>query len=69
MTQPRTRTQDDTIAIFEPPQQNSGIIGGKFLERMEVLNPDSGQKFSAFDFQIGSTVMIGLAFYMRTCVA
>lgn len=27
---------DDTLAIFEPPQRNSGITGGKFLERMQA---------------------------------
>lgn len=27
---------DDTLSIFEPPQRNSGISGGKFLERMKV---------------------------------
>jgi EF-hand domain-containing protein 1 len=24
---------DDTISVFEPPVRNSGILGGKFLER------------------------------------
>ena len=28
--------RDFTIAVFEPPQRNSGIIGGKFLERTRV---------------------------------
>lgn len=30
---------DDTVAIFEPPMRNSGIIGGKFLERSVVRKP------------------------------
>lgn len=25
--------EDDTVSIFEPPRKNSGILGGKFLER------------------------------------
>ncbi|KAJ1627617.1 hypothetical protein T492DRAFT_1023521 [Pavlovales sp. CCMP2436] len=28
--------QDDTIAVFEPPQKNSGLVGGKFFERGAV---------------------------------
>ena len=27
---------DDTLSIFEPPLRNSGIIGGKYLERSKV---------------------------------
>ena len=30
---------DDTLSIFEPPLRNSGIIGGKYLERSKV-GPD-----------------------------
>lgn len=28
---------DDTISIYEPPQRNAGVLGGKFLERTKVL--------------------------------
>jgi len=31
---------DDTILVFEPPVRNSGIIGGKFLERSRVKQPN-----------------------------
>ena len=31
---------DDTILVFEPPQRNSGILGGKFLERGRIKKPD-----------------------------
>ncbi len=27
---------DDTLAIFEPAQPNTGVTGGKFLERMKA---------------------------------
>lgn len=30
---------DDTILVFEPPVRNSGIIGGKFLERCRIKKP------------------------------
>nr|KAG5693045.1 hypothetical protein BaRGS_028805 [Batillaria attramentaria] len=31
---------DDTILVFEPPVRNSGVIGGKFLERGRIKKPD-----------------------------
>lgn len=30
---------DDTISVYEPSQRNSGIIGGKFLERSRIAKP------------------------------
>lgn len=30
---------DDTISVFEPPQRNSGVVGGKFLERGRIKKP------------------------------
>ena len=38
---------DDTILVFEPPQRNSGIIGGKFLERGRVKKPDGESYYTA----------------------
>lgn len=35
------RLADDMISIFEPQQRNSGIIGGKFLERTRIAKPGS----------------------------
>lgn len=34
---------DDTIAVFEPPLRNSGIIGGKFLERRRFKKAHSDE--------------------------
>ena len=31
---------DDTLAIFEPVMKNSGIVGGKYLERRQVTHSD-----------------------------
>lgn len=31
---------DDTITVFEPPVRNSGIDGGKFLERQKIKKPN-----------------------------
>ena len=38
---------DDTILVFEPPQRNSGILGGKFLERGRIKKPDGVNYFVA----------------------
>jgi len=43
---------DDTMMIFEPPQRNSGIVGGKFLRRGKHKNPDTGRFFCKEDFKI-----------------
>nr|KAG5693047.1 hypothetical protein BaRGS_028807 [Batillaria attramentaria] len=31
--------RDDTILVFEPPVRNSGVIGGKFIERGRIKKP------------------------------
>lgn len=57
---------DDTIAIFEPVQRNSGIVGGKFLQRQKVKKPD-GKPFVASDFFVGcKTTINGFPF---VCIA
>uniref|UniRef100_A0A7S3G5F9 DM10 domain-containing protein n=1 Tax=Palpitomonas bilix TaxID=652834 RepID=A0A7S3G5F9_9EUKA len=47
---------DDTIALYEPPQRNSGVLGGKFLERMRVKKPDSKVYYDLNDLYMGSTL-------------
>uniref|UniRef100_A0A8C2L6T8 EF-hand domain-containing family member C2 n=1 Tax=Cyprinus carpio TaxID=7962 RepID=A0A8C2L6T8_CYPCA len=52
---------DDTIAVFEPPQRNSGVIGGKFLKRGQVKKPgqelfksEMSEYFKAQDLYVGA---------------
>jgi len=47
---------DDTVLVYEPPQRNSGIIGGKFLERRRVKKPDGESYYTASDLYIGANV-------------
>ena len=51
---------NDTISIFEKNMRNSGIIGGKFLEKTQVHKPGSipenPQYYGPADFAIGATV-------------
>uniref|UniRef100_A0A7S4B0V8 EF-hand domain-containing protein n=1 Tax=Chrysotila carterae TaxID=13221 RepID=A0A7S4B0V8_CHRCT len=45
---------DDTVAVFEPPTKNSGIIGGKFLERCRVKRPGTNDFYTQADFFTGA---------------
>jgi Ca2+-binding EF-hand superfamily protein len=54
---------DDTMTVFEPPQRNSGIIGGKFLERGRLKKPEQEPEqtvqstyYTAQDLFIGAVV-------------
>ena len=56
------RLADDMLTIYEPPVRNSGIIGGKFLERTRVAKPgsppDSPEYYGPQDFYIGAVIEI-----------
>eukprot|EP00842_Homolaphlyctis_polyrhiza_P003604 jgi/Hompol1/4244/HPOL_003525-RA len=47
---------DDTISVFEPRARNSGVIGGKFLEKRRIKKP-SGQFYDSKDFYIGADLV------------
>ncbi|KXJ13080.1 EF-hand domain-containing family member C2 [Exaiptasia diaphana] len=47
---------DDTILVFEPQQRNSGILGGKFLERRRIKKGNQDYYYSAQDLYIGALV-------------
>jgi len=47
---------DDTVAVFEPPQKNSGIVGGKFLERTRIKKPNSHEYYNQADFYTGAQI-------------
>ncbi|XP_065652125.1 EF-hand domain-containing protein 1 isoform X2 [Hydra vulgaris] len=53
---------DEMIAIYEKSQRNSGILGGKFLERTRVQKPgshvDSPEFYTPADFAIGAVMEI-----------
>lgn len=51
--------KDDSIAIYEPEQKNSGIISGKFLEQRKYKNVDkNGAWLSPTDMPLGGDVKI-----------
>ncbi|KAI8825058.1 uncharacterized protein EV422DRAFT_617490 [Fimicolochytrium jonesii] len=59
------RLADDMMTIYEPPQRNAGVIGGKFMERTRVLLPGSSltdpggpRYYDATDLHVGATVTV-----------
>mmetsp|Transcript_16710 Transcript_16710/g.52605 ORF Transcript_16710/g.52605 Transcript_16710/m.52605 type:complete len:431 (+) Transcript_16710:977-2269(+) len=49
---------DDTLSIFEPPLRNSGVQGGKFLERCEVKKPGGRVKLGPRDLYVGAKIEV-----------
>ncbi|KAG7461102.1 hypothetical protein MATL_G00206410 [Megalops atlanticus] len=53
---------NDMISIFEPSLRNSGIIGGKFLEKTRIPKPgssvDNPDYYGPADFAIGAVVEV-----------
>ena len=56
------RLADDMVTVYEKAQRNSGIMGGKFLERTRVCKPgsqiDSPDFYTPADFSIGAVIEI-----------
>jgi len=49
---------DDTVAIFEKEEKDTGFPAGKFLERSKTKNPKTGKYFLPNDFHVGGLVII-----------
>lgn len=49
---------DDSVAVWELRQRNSGHSEGKFAERSRKINPATGQSFKPQDFFVGADVVI-----------
>ncbi|KAM8858253.1 EF-hand domain-containing family member C2 isoform 1-T1 [Synchiropus picturatus] len=56
---------DDTISVFEHPRKNSGVIGGKFLQRGRVKKPGQelfksklSEYFTPQDLYVGATLSL-----------
>lgn len=46
----------DELLVYEPPVQNSGIVGGKFFERARAFKPGTRTYFGPSDFYVGARV-------------
>lgn len=50
---------DDTIQVYQNAERNSGIWGGKFLERTRYEKAGETRYMTDTDFQIGALVRLG----------
>ena len=50
---------DDTIQIYQNAEKNSGIWGGKFMERKKHQKEGEGRYIIDTDFQIGGIIKLG----------
>ena len=59
---------DDHVSIHEPSVRNSGIVGGKFLEKGVYMNASTGKLVVPSDLAVGRTVeIVGRKFIVRSC--
>merc|ERR1719486_1063743 len=49
---------DDTVAVWEARQRNSGCVEGKFRERRITVNPATGANYKPADFFVGAEVSL-----------
>ncbi|KAJ4457827.1 putative flagellar protofilament ribbon protein rib74 [Paratrimastix pyriformis] len=50
---------DETLAVFEPPLRNSGVISGKFMERRRVKRAGSDTEYiKPWDLHVGEVINI-----------
>lgn len=49
---------DDTLRVFEPPIHNSGIVGGKFLEKGKYKHESGTRYLQPSDITVGGTVKL-----------
>jgi hypothetical protein len=63
---------DDTISVFEPHLRNSGIIGGKFLEKARIKKPHVDAYYGPADFFVGECkqlIILFVSFYDGSSLA
>jgi hypothetical protein len=49
---------DQSVNIYEPPMRNSGVLGGNFLRRTRIDNPQTGRLFELNNFFTGAKLTI-----------
>ena len=49
---------DDTLLVYEPPIRNSGLVGGKFLEKAKFEHESGSRYIRPSDFVVGQTIKI-----------
>lgn len=56
---------DNTIKILEPPQRNSGFVGGMFLSRQK-MKATTGKFFTQDMFDVGQTITVSSHHFLLT---
>ncbi|KAK9800757.1 hypothetical protein WJX73_007791 [Symbiochloris irregularis] len=54
---------NDMMAIFEPPLPNTGVVGGKYLERCFVCKPKSTDRYTDQDLYVGAVLDVHGAYF------
>jgi len=49
---------DNTLQVQEPPKKNTGVMGGKFLQRKKYKHPTEDRHYSYGDFFAGAKVQL-----------
>lgn len=49
---------NDTMSIYEKFLRNSGFIGGSFLERTKIKNPETGEYYTTKDLFVGRNIRL-----------
>jgi hypothetical protein len=49
---------DETVSVYEPPQRNTGIVGGRFMQRGRAKVADGSRYLNHLDFYVGQTLML-----------
>ena len=61
---------DNSVAVWEVPVRNSGILGGKFAEKGRKRNPESRADYALADMHVGALVTVSaVAFRLTACDA
>ena len=55
---------DKSIGVMEPPVRNSGIVGGKFLEKARHRNFATKALFEKQEFYLGARLSLGGSFFV-----
>jgi hypothetical protein len=49
---------DETVSVYEPPQRNTGIVGGRFKQRGKSKTADGSRYLNHLDFFVGQSLLL-----------
>lgn len=51
---------DDTVQVYHSTALNSGVVGGKLIQRAQYKNPITAKTYTDKDFQIGEIITLSV---------